>query len=276
MRIAVTGGSGFIGAATIDWGLRHGHEMWTFDRQDGNDILGELKDLKGAEAVIHLAGMLGTHELFESKEEAVTTNVIGSLRVMEWCLENRAAYVGILMPDVFPSVYTATKVATHRLATAMRHSENLRVAHVRAFNVYGPGQKFGPGHPQKIIPTFATMAHFRTPIPVFGSGDQTVDLIHADDVGRMLVDAVELAEDGEDIVLDAGTGFPQTVTQVAYNVARMAGWSDPQIEHKVMRKGEEETHLVAKGEGWYLLDWRPRYDMNLLAETVQWYGKQTA
>ena len=78
--------------------------------------------LGGADSVIHLAGVLGTHELFDAPAEAVRVNVLGSLNVMQWCLNNHAQYTGILMPDVFPSIYTATKVAAKRLADALYHS----------------------------------------------------------------------------------------------------------------------------------------------------------
>lgn len=272
MKIAVTGGQGFIGSHVIDWGERAAHEMWAFDRSDGNDILGPLDDLRGADAVIHLAGVLGTHELFDDVESAIDTNITGSYRIMRWCLEHDATYVGILMPDVFPSIYTSTKIATHRLALALQHSEGLRMAHVRAFNAYGPGQKHGPGHPQKIVPTFAVNAHKRLPLPVFGSGTQTVDLVHAEDVARMLVDAVFHASEEKDMVFDAGTGVAMTVADLAEHICNMTGWLRGEfIERLPMRKGEVETKIVATGEGWDLLHWRPRYDLELLRDTVASY-----
>jgi len=274
MRIAVTGGQGFIGRAAIEYGEHVAHEMWAFDRADGNDILGNLDDLKGADAVIHLAGVLGTHELFDQVEDAIDTNVTGSYRIQRWCLEHDATYVGILMPDVFPSIYTATKVATHRIARALQHSEGLRMAHVRAFNAYGPGQKHGPGHPQKILPTFAVNAWKRLPLPIFGTGQQTVDMVHVSDVGRMLVDAVHNASEFDDVVLDAGTGVPITVKNLATQVAQFTGiWNEPDkmLEYLPMRKGETETQIVATGEGWDRLDWRPRFDTNLILDTVDSY-----
>ena len=164
MKIVVTGGGGFIGNATRLYAQELGHEVWTFDRADGHDVMGDLEGLKGADTVIHLAGLLGTHELFNTVQDAIDINITGSYRVMDWCLNNDASYVGIAMPDAFPSIYTATKIATQRLATALHHSRGLRVSHVRAFNAYGPGQKHGPGHPQKIIPTFATAAWRQDPI----------------------------------------------------------------------------------------------------------------
>lgn len=283
MKIAVTGGAGFIGGATIASGLVKGHDMWTVDRQSGGDILGDLGGLKGAEAVIHLAGVLGTAELFDTIEHAVDVNVRGSVRIMNWCMDNDASYVGILMPDVFPSIYTATKIASQRISAALAQAGRLRVAHVRAYNAYGPRQAFGPGHPQKIVPTFAIHAWRRQPLPIWGTGTQAVDLIYVDDLGRMLVNAVELLTQdiSNNFILDGGTGIKIPVNKVAEIVADATEWVYTKdsgsgrvscAEYLPMRDGEIESQDVeAKGIGWELLDWRPRFDMDLLRETVHWY-----
>jgi len=267
MKIAVTGGSGFLGQATIRAAETAGHEAWSFDRAHGNDVLGDLGGLKGADTVIHLAGMLGTSELFDDAEAAVQANVVGALRVLRWCERNDAAYVGITMPPVFPSVYTATKVAADRLATAWHRAYGVPVAHVRAFNAYGPGQKFGPGHPQKIVPTFARAAWEGRPLPVWGDGEQTMDLVHSDDVGRMLVDA---AQHGDDVTFDAGTGVAVTVNELARAVLDMTG-STAGVEHLPMRLGETPTRIVAAGEGWERLDWKPEHSLSRVAAVVDWY-----
>lgn len=289
MKIAVTGGNGFIGAATIKAALAAGHDAWSFDRSDGNDILGDLRGLKGAEAVVHLAGVLGTAELFDDVEQAIQVNVLGSHRIMDWCLRNNARYVGILMPDAFPSIYTATKIASQRLGSALHRFRSLDVVHVRAFNVYGPGQKHGPGHPQKIIPTFATNAWRREPLPIWGSGTQHVDLIHVDDVGRLLAEACGLRFTITDAIIDAGSGVAMSVYDVARYVCDYTGWTwkpaddDSRFLYKTperadmrmvflpMRDGEKPTKLRAEGEGWEMLDWRPRHDLSLLRDTVDSY-----
>lgn len=267
MRIVVTGGSGFLGQATIRAAIAAGHDAVSFDRAHGNDILGSLDALEGADVIIHLAGMLGTSELFETPESAVHANVIGALRILEWCKTHDAGYVGITMPPVFPSIYTATKVCADRLATAYHQAYGLRVSHVRAFNAYGPHQAYGPGHPQKIVPTFAVAAWQGRPLPIWGDGEQTMDLVHAEDVGRMLVDATQ---HGDDVTFDAGTGVAVTVNELADAVLTITG-STAGVEHLPMRKGETPTRIVAQGEGWDRLDWKPENTRERLLDAVNWY-----
>lgn len=252
-NIVVTGGSGFIGRATIEAAEQEGHSASSFDRAHGNDILGDLSPLQDADYVIHLAGVLGTAELFDEAEQAIINNTVGTLRILQACEKYDLGYVGITMPQVFPSVYTATKIAATRLASAWHKFKGVPVSHVRAFNAFGPGQAHGPGHPQKILPTFATEAWHNRPIPVWGDGTQTVDLVYTGDLARMLVAATN---HGDDVTFDGGTGEALSVNQVAEWVIGITA-STGGIEYLPMRDGEEPTHIVADGEGWDRLDWKP-------------------
>jgi len=270
MKIAVTGGGGFLGAATIAYAEEQGHTAWRFDRNDGNDVLGDLDGLKGAECVIHMAGMLGTAELFDTAEEAVQANIVGTIRVLEWCRNNDARYVGITMPDSnWANVYQATKLCSQRLATAWHRNFGVPVSHVRAFNAYGPGQKYGPGHPQKLIPTWSTLAWQGKPLPMWGNGKQTVDLVRAEDVGKMLVLATAW---GGDQVFDAGTGQAIEVIQLAQYVNTVTHNEQAGILMLPMRYGEEpESQIVAQGEGWGKIKFRPMFNWADLLPTIQSY-----
>lgn len=307
MNIVVTGGSGFLGQATIRAARALGHTAWSFDHVDGQDILGDLDGLIGVDCtgqpvrslgalpfvtpeeadlsiplpvkpdvVIHLAGVLGTDELFDQVERAIQVNVTGAARILDWCRRMQVGYVAITMPPVFPSVYTATKLAADRLATAYHHAYGLPVAHVRAFNAYGPGQAYGPGHPQKIIPTFAVAGWRNEPIPVWGDGSQLVDLIHADDVGRMLIEAARGPM--TDQIYDAGTCYGISVEEVAHRVLDMTG-STAGIKYLPMRRGETmgRTLAAATGTGWLDLrqrtKWHPQHRWELVEDTVRWYRR---
>jgi UDP-glucose 4-epimerase len=271
-RLLITGGKGFVGQAAAAAGAALGYEVTAFDRADGLDITNpklvrDAFDDIAPHRVIHLAGVLGTAELFDDPHLAVDVNVHGALNILEACRVTGASYTAITMPPVFPSIYTATKVCADRLASAFHDAHHLPTSHVVAFNAYGPGQKHGPGHPQKIIPTFASLAWQGLPIPVWGDGEQTVDLVHADDVGRMLVEATGFFDDQ---VFDAGTGYAMTVNQVADFVIEVTG-STAGIEYLPMRKGETPTEIVAEGRGWDLLGWKPAMDWARLRETIESY-----
>lgn len=275
----VTGGAGFIGSHVRDWAEKAGHEVAFFDKREGNDILGDLGAMTrfNPDAVIHLAGVLGTMELFETIEDAIEKNVLGSYRIAQWCSANDANYVGILVPDVFPSIYCATKVAAHRITSAMHAAGRLKVSHVIAYNAHGAGQAYGPGHPRKFGPTFSIAAWNEQPIPIWGDGSALVDPVPVSVVARMLVDACRF---GDDQVFDGGLGIEVTVQEIAEEVLKITG-SSAGIAHEPMRIGETPTNVAATGRGWDLLDWHPRdmvraqHDGNLwteaLRETVESY-----
>lgn len=265
MRVAVTGGSGFIGRSVCRWLTETGELPIPLDLPD-HDVR-TLTALPPCDAVIHLAGVLGTAELFDRVHEAELVNVGGTINVLEACRKAPARYVGITLPPVFPSVYTATKICAREMERAYWHAYGLPVSRVRAFNAYGPGQKHGPGHPQKIIPSFAVEAWAGRPLPVWGDGTQCVDLVHVDDLGLMLVDALRF---GDDETFDAGTGVPFSVNEVADMVLAVTG-SKAGVKHLPMRRGEIPTKIAAEGEGWDCLGWQPQFSEELFAEAVESY-----
>lgn len=270
MKVAVTGGEGFIGQAVCRQLLARHAVPIVIDRTHGLDVVdarGVLEAMEGADAVIHLAGVLGTSELFEEPEAAITVNIQGTINVLKACYRHDARYVGITMPQVWDNVYQVTKNAAMGLARAWHKHYDIPVSHVRAFNVFGPGQKVGS--PQKIIPTFASKMWAGEAVPVWGDGLQTVDLIFVDDVARMLCDAVYF---GDDQVFDAGTGHQMTVVDVVCLMSTIISNWVMDIEYLPMRKGENEgTKVGATGEGWDLLGWRPHFARDDLELTVLSY-----
>ena len=245
--------------------MEEGFRARSYDLPEG-DITGPIT-FEGHKHVIHLAGMLGTHELFDTIWDAINTNVWGTANVLEATRKAGAGYTGISMPAVFPSIYTATKIGARGIETAYHHTFGLPVSRVRAFNAYGPGQKYGPGHPQKILPTFARAAWDGKPIPIWGDGEQTVDLVHVDDLAYLLVRAMEF---GGNETFDGGTGVAMTVNEVAELILFITG-SKAGVEHLPMRRGEVPTKIVAEGEGWAKLNWTPRFSFGKFADAVRSY-----
>lgn len=271
MNVLVTGGGGFIGTPIVNLLTEFGYYVETYDLRDGNDIRDRdrvVAALEGMDAVIHLAGVLGTDELFDAVYDAIDINITGSVNVLDGCVEHGAKYVGITMLPVFPSIYTATKVSAGRFASAYHHTHGVPVTHVRAFNVFGPGQAHGAGHPRKIIPAFSVEGWRGEPMIIWGDGEQSVDLIHVDDVASIFVDAVEAP--GKDETIDAGTGIRWTVNEVAEFVLEITG-SKAGVEHRPMRRGERPTEVVASGEGWEYVSSLPTMHRLELMRTIVAY-----
>lgn len=274
MRVLVTGGAGWIGQATVRRLEALGHDPVVFDLPgaDIRDLARVDVAVADVEHVIHLAGVLGTHELFADPGLAVDVNVAGALNVIQACASREVGLTKITMPFVNPSVYAATHHCSHRLAEAYRISRGLSVSYVRPYNAFGPGQAWGIGHPQKIIPTFAVAALRGEPLPVWGDGSLPVDLVHVDDVARMLVDAMP-HRGGR--VFDAGTGVAWPVIGVARMVWELAGRAgDVPIRHLPPRAGERDEVTdddYAQQNGWDLLGWHPKFRSEDLAATVESY-----
>lgn len=269
--IAVTGSEGFIGRHVVEVLEKLNYQVARIDHHVGVSLDSEEAAylIRRSDAVIHLAGHLGTSELFDDPFEAVNANVNGTLAVLKACEKVRTRYVGITMPSVWMNVYQATKRCAFEMAEAWRLHRGVRTSYVRAYNVFGPGQKYGL--PQKIIPTFAVRSYRGEPIPIWGDGQQTVDLVHVEDVAKILVDALHYG-DGE--LFDAGTGEQQSVLKVAGMVhSAVFGGPRPElVAHLPMRPGEDEgTRVAAMGEGWDLLGWHPTFDVQALYETVYSY-----
>jgi nucleoside-diphosphate-sugar epimerase len=218
----------------------------TFDRPlDVRDAHQLSNNLTGIGAVIHLAGALGTSELFGHERDAADVNILGALAVADACRTRRIPMVWIGTGHAGqPNVYAITKLCAQDLLLAAY--DNVTV--VKAYHAYGPGQAsfppHGKGHVRKIMPSFVNRALTGMPLEIHGDGSNVIDLIHVDEVARILVDAV----DGpRGVVLEAGTGVGLDVRSVAESVIQMTG-SCSEIVHLPMRPGEPEGAVVVAAE----------------------------
>lgn len=261
MKSIVIGGLGFIGSAIVDRLVRCGSEVKIIDTKR-SDSSGPIKTVKcdimnfeqlavefdGYEDVYNLAGKLGTSELDDEIIDAVNINVIGALNVFNAAIKSGIKTVFYpSKPNVWLNTYTITKCASEQFAQLYnkKHLDDpsgfpLRIVSLRLFNAYGPRQHIGPI--RKIVPDFAMRALQGRPIEIFGSGEQTVDMIYVKDIAEI---AVEFTRNRYIDFVDCGRGIPVTVNQVA-DFVKDYYKSDSDIVHVPMRKGETpDTKLVA-------------------------------
>jgi UDP-glucose 4-epimerase len=269
--ILVTGGAGFIGAAVCKELEKRGMDAVIYDgTSDVRD--GELlaKKAVGADAIINLAGVLGTAETVGEEYEAAEVNILGALNVFDVARDLGIPVVQIATGhEGQPNPYAITKKCITDLALSRAEFVSQPISVVRAYHVYGPGQKMcaphGHSKVRKIIPSFVARALTGMDIEINGEGNQVIDLVYLDDVAKVIVDAVG-GPFGK--VFEAGTGVGTSVLEAAELVIVKCK-SKSQIVHKKMRVGEPQYSVVVASDPLCTNDFP-----YMLDETIDWYRKK--
>ena len=269
-RICVTGSRGFLGKALCaELAARHLTPVHFDHPQDVRDKRAIAKAVLGVDGVINLAGVLGTAETIGAEHEAADVNILGALNVMDCSIDFPLVQIatgheGQLNP------YAITKHCATELALSRARWTQQKIAVVRAYHVYGPGQKMcaphGHSKVRKIIPSFIARALTGMPLEINGDGHQLIDLVYVEDVAKVLADALQ-GPYGE--ITEAGTGQSSSVLQTARDVLEAIPQSKSLIEHVEMRKGEPEGAVVIAIDPKCYRVWP-----FMLEETIQWYREE--
>jgi len=264
-NVLVTGGTGFIGQHVVDELEQRGYQPTIFDHHRvlnahtwtsvqawkigmGSTFLGDIRDpvavteaIAKHDAVIHLAGVLGTQETIRNPTPAVETNVLGGLNIFKACHQYQRKCVYIAVGNHWMNnSYSITKTTAERFALMFNRELGTDISVVRGLNAYGPGQKAEPV--RKIMPNFILPALRDEAITVYGDGSQIMDMIYVSDLAAILVNAMETPFNPHNPVIEAGTGRRTTVLEIAEEVVRQVG--SGRIEHVPMRPGEPENSIV--------------------------------
>lgn len=274
MRVLVTGSSGFIGKyVAVALHLR-GDTVVPYDRPHCDVRDGDALDLAitGCDAVINLAGMLGTPELFGSEAAAAETNILGAINVYDAAAARKIPVVQIGTGHKGqPNPYAITKAAAEDLGLARARWTGERITVVRAYHVYGPGQipgaPHGPASVHKFFPTFACRALSHLKLELCGGGGQLIDPVHVTDVAQVLVNAVN-GPYGE--VTEAGCGKPFTVREIAHDIAVECGARIEPVAVKP-RNGEPRDAEVVAANPVCVNEWPYQ-----VKETSDWYREWLA
>jgi len=253
--VLVTGGAGFIGSYVVEELIEHGFKVDVLDTRGRHvpgavTVLGDVRDatstseaVSRCDGVIHLAGVLGTAEMIANPHPAIESNIHGAVNVFEAAAAHDVPVVNIAVGNYWmDNPYSISKDTADRFAVVFNTYRNGRITSVRTFDAYGPRQTpsapFGPSRVRKVVPSFICRALTNQPIEVYGDGEQTIDLIYATDIAKILVAALIVTDkDGPVEGIEAGSGVPITVLEIAEAVIREVGKGT--VVHLPMRPGEQ-------------------------------------
>lgn len=307
-RIAVTGGSGFIGAAFARRACGRGVDVVNLDagtyaadeRRLAGAGPGRLETIKvdvseddveailrerRCDAVVHFAAESHVTRSEIAAEVFYRSNVVGTQRVME-----AAERVGVPLvvhistDEVYGPCFGAPFREDEKLpgegnaTSAYARSKALADDVARAFAdrlpviVVRPTNCFGPWqHPEKAIPRWTTRALRGEPIPVWGDGGHVRDWMYVDDAVTGIETVIERGAPGE--VYNLGPGFPQrSNVEVARLIARIAGADESLVYLTAYDRSNHDPRYALDSAKITALGWRPRSGLEeSLARTVAWY-----
>jgi UDP-glucose 4-epimerase len=222
VRIAITGGAGFIGSnlaraltATPETAhIRVIDDLSTgslanLDGVEVEFVEGSVLDaplldrvFRGMDAVVHLAALPSVPRSVRDPLASHHANATGTLHVLE--AARRAGGIQVIaassssvygpnpqLPEhedlrTAPvSPYAASKLAAETYLAAYHHCYDLPVLPFRFFNVYGPRQPAGHAY-AAVIPTWIKALFTGQPLVVHGDGNQSRDFTHVETVCQVL------------------------------------------------------------------------------------------
>ena len=298
MRLAITGGTGFVGRRLIDLALERGHEIQALtrrpqDTRPGVDwIMGALEDRDALEslvtesdAVIHVAGVINAPDASGFHRG----NVDGTLAMLAAATAagtRRFVHVSSLAArERKLSQYGASKARAEDLV----EGSGLDWVIVRPPGVYGPGDK-------ETLELFKMAKAGLILLPPRGR----VSFIHVDDLAALLLNLAEREEPAKQVYeVDDGRPNGWTHREFADALAKAVGRRALSLATPglLLKTGAMLDRLVRRGKAKLTPDraayfchpdwvassgkmppadlWRPRIATEPgLADTVHWYHEQ--
>lgn len=302
-KVAVTGGSGFIGSHVVDALADAGHEVTVIDhrvRPHREDVVFEDVDLmdlssvlsatRGIEHIFHLAAVSNVNTAHKYPVYTAALNVMGTTHVLEAARINGARRVYLAstvwvyngIPNNLPAdetapfypngaghIYTSTKIASEMICHNYRQLYGVPVTVLRYGIPYGPRMR-----EELLIPVFLKKALSGEALTVSGKGDQFRKFLYITDLARAHVLAMDECAVGETYNLEGARRV--TVLEVAEGIKKLVG-EGVRIEFTPERPGDFGGKEVIAEKVQAELGWAPTVEFGEgLERTVEWFREKWA
>ena len=283
MKIAVTGGTGFIGSHVVDALVDAGNDVVVIDVRaphrpdvgheavDIADLDGLVRATAGCDAVFHLAAFADVNDVAADPVGAINSNVLSTGKVWEACHRNgvrRAILASTVWvygsaadgegdldeTAVFDlakagHLYTSSKVAAELVAHSYKELYDLDFTILRYGIPYGPRMR-----PALVIPKFVTMALNGDPITVHGDGSQFRNYVYVEDLARAHVLALDDAAANQVLNLEGKERV--TIRRLVDSISTALD-QPVNVAYSDARTGDYEGREISAARADELLGWRP-------------------
>ncbi|AJZ76135.1 NAD-dependent epimerase/dehydratase family protein [Candidatus Nitrosotenuis cloacae] len=283
MKLAITGGAGFIGSHLAKEIIKQDHTLviidnlyrgnlqnlvplkdYEFQKIDIRDF-GDLRDvLKNVDGIFHEAALTDVQESFTKKDEYADVNIRGTENVFKIAKEFELKVVYASSSSVYGNPkkipitenserapinpYGNTKLEDEILAEKYSR-DGVSIIGLRYFNVYGRGQT---GSYAGVITKFINQLKERKPPIIFGNGSQIRDFIFVEDVARANISAMNSKVSSG--FFNIGTGIITSIQQLANTMIELSGLElKPQYEKPLdgdVQESQADTRFAKETLGW--------------------------
>ena len=232
------------------------------------------------DAVMNLAARAGVRASVENPWVYVSTNVTGTLNIMELCKDfNVKKFVLASTSSIYGanetpfneddktdkqlSPYAATKKGAEALAYTYHYLYGIDITIPRYFTVYGPA-----GRPDMIPFKFIHHIAEGIPIPVYGDGTQERDFTYVDDIAEGSIACLKPL--GFEVI-NLGSDRPVKVNYVIQLMEQYLG-KKAIIEYQPAHPADVPATWADISRARKLLSWNSRFSIEEgLQNAVNWY-----
>lgn len=255
-----------------------GFKFYKVDIENLEDIKEVFKE-NSFDCVINEAARAGVRYSIENPYVYFTTNVLGTLNLLELCKEygvkkfvlasTSSLYAGEKMPfnEDLPvntpiSPYAASKKSAEVLCYTYHHLYGIDVSIVRYFTVYGPA-----GRPDMSVFRFIKWILEDKPLEVFGDGSQSRDFTYIDDIAEGTILAARPL--GYEII-NLGNNRPHSLMEMIGLIEKYTG-KKARFELRDFHKADMKATWADISKAKSLLGWEPKVSLEEgIKRTVEW------
>ena len=277
-KILVTGSRGFIGSSLIKNLVSPAYKVYELNIEDGDIAHPEtLKKFynKDISHVIHLAGRIFVPDSWDDPHQFYTTNVIGTLNVLEFCKLNNCALTHVSaylygQPEKLPvsedskidpnNPYAHSKYLSENLCTFYHNIFKTRIIILRPFNVFGIGQ-----NKLFLIPSIIHQV-LNDDLIVVNDLAPRRDYIYLEDLTKALMRSLSCKIDFG--IYNIGSGYSISVKEIIDKIQEVFKSDKKVICREEHRKGEISDVVANITLAKNKLGWKPEYSFEQGLEQI--------